>query len=259
MSALSAQKFSLAAWRFGVPLLAIFLLLIVYFAQLNVAIFLIINHAATLLGDGFWSHITILGDATLGLLVLLFLVGRKPQLVWQLLLASLLLTLATHGFKAIFSTLRPPAVLAGESFHLIGQSLQNNAFPSGHTASIFLLAGVLCNQLLQGYARYLMLGLAILVGLSRIACGVHWPVDVLGGALIGWSGALAGMSLGQSYARVAQQLIFQRVIALLLSAIAVWTLFFYDNNFAGTASLQRLLAAGVLITSLPIQYRLWKR
>lgn len=75
----------------------------------------------------------------------------------------------------------------------------HNSFPSGHTATAFALAFWLFLQLyrtrhrLWGYGALLLAGL---VGLSRIYRGVHYPSDVLAGALIGvlW-GAVAYLTL----------------------------------------------------------------
>ncbi|MCS7065173.1 MAG: phosphatase PAP2 family protein, partial [Fimbriimonadales bacterium] len=77
------------------------------------------------------------------------------------------------------------------------------SFPSGHTATAFALACWL--WLMVRGTRYRWLGwlgwlLAALVGLSRIYRGVHYPSDVIAGALIGilW-GLIAFFWLGSAY------------------------------------------------------------
>lgn len=57
------------------------------------------------------------------------------------------------------------------------------SFPSGHASVFFALAFAifLFNKKL---GSIFLLG-ALLMGLARIAAGVHWPLDIIAGALIG--------------------------------------------------------------------------
>jgi len=59
------------------------------------------------------------------------------------------------------------------------------SFPSGHTMAAFLLAG-LCSIELGGAAYPLYLW-ASAVGASRVILGVHFPSDILAGAIVGTS------------------------------------------------------------------------
>lgn len=62
---------------------------------------------------------------------------------------------------------------------------EDHSFPSGHTTAAFALAV----SLSFGYPAVYMLfvGLASMVGISRIYVGMHYPTDVLMGAAIGSS------------------------------------------------------------------------
>ena len=57
------------------------------------------------------------------------------------------------------------------------------SFPSGHACSAFAGAWVL--TLMWPRVAPLLWGLAALIAVSRIYIGVHYPIDVLGGALLG--------------------------------------------------------------------------
>lgn len=58
-----------------------------------------------------------------------------------------------------------------------------DAFPSSHTAFMFALATA--SFLFGRSVGLLLLISALLVGLSRIIAGVHWPVDIVGGFILG--------------------------------------------------------------------------
>ena len=60
-----------------------------------------------------------------------------------------------------------------------------NSFPSGHTCAAFAAAMVWVRTLPQKRDRVIAAVMAVLMGLSRLYVGVHYPSDVLAGAVIG--------------------------------------------------------------------------
>lgn len=57
------------------------------------------------------------------------------------------------------------------------------AFPSGHAT--FFMALVFSIFFLHKKAGYVFMFFALLIGLARIIAGVHFPVDILGGFILG--------------------------------------------------------------------------
>ncbi len=162
----------------------------------NQSLFLWLNAACTVLPDWLWACLTITGHtsiafALLGLLLLPQI--KRADVITGLFVAAILGGLVSTVVKESFQILRPPAVLAPEQFHLIGHKLDLVSFPSGHTLTAFGVATLLILGLqLRGWRLACVLALACLIGLSRIAVGAHWPLDVLGGAVLGslcgWGG-----------------------------------------------------------------------
>lgn len=57
------------------------------------------------------------------------------------------------------------------------------SLPSGHTAGAFVMATAIA--LVLPSMVWLAFGWAVLIGLSRIVLGVHYPLDIIAGALLG--------------------------------------------------------------------------
>lgn len=83
-----------------------------------------------------------------------------------------------HILKNTFKTLRPE--LAND---ILLKSESVYAFPSGHTTFFFALATVLYfHHKRLAYVTY-VIGLA--VGMARVYIGVHYPIDIIGGIVLG--------------------------------------------------------------------------
>jgi len=233
-------------WYWGLPVVALLLALIVAVLGDNAALFAFLNEHLPG-GDRWWGSLTVFGDTLVALSLLLPLCGRYPRLVWAAVLAAILVTLWIQGLKSGFSLPRPAAVLGSSGLHIIGPELHSRSFPSGHTATAFLLAAVLVLGLRPALIwRWLIVIFALLIGLSRIAVGAHWPLDVLVGAASAW--LIAGLALPlASRFPVGCCLIGQRIIAGLLLAVCLYLLFYYDSRYLVAEPLPMLIALFALL------------
>ncbi|MEO5682031.1 MAG: phosphatase PAP2 family protein [Chitinophagaceae bacterium] len=69
------------------------------------------------------------------------------------------------------------------------------SFPSGHTSAAFAIATSIALDNKKWYVRTAVFTYAGLVGYSRIHLGVHYPSDVLAGAVVGMASAYAGKKI----------------------------------------------------------------
>ncbi len=137
----------------------------------------------TSLGNGGWLFIL------LSVILLLFRATRKAG---ASSLGAMLLGLVVTNLtlKPLISRARPWVVM--ENFVALTTSSDMNSFPSGHTCAAFAFAAALCAALPQKWAKAAALIAAALMGFSRLYVGVHFPSDVLVGAVVGTVCGLLG-------------------------------------------------------------------
>jgi undecaprenyl-diphosphatase len=161
------------------------------------AAFLFLNQTiANPLGDFLWPLITDY-DKHLPVRILLLCAwlwllikgGRKGRTVALLLIPLLIISdkLNSEILKELFVRPRPCHVIGGVQVVPEGRLLvpcgPGNSFPSSHAVNNFAVAMLFAS--FYPSLRYGFFGWAALVALSRSAVGVHYPADVLGGALVG--------------------------------------------------------------------------
>ncbi len=114
--------------------------------------------------------------------ILVFLLIRKDYKNFLFVGLSIALALLVgYITKNLFYHQRPFAM--GMGYDLVRDD-NSSSFPSNHTVAMFALATalLLINKRLVGL---ISLVVAILVGISRVYIGVHFPLDILGGIVYG--------------------------------------------------------------------------
>jgi undecaprenyl-diphosphatase len=169
--------------------------------QLDHQLFFAINNgwSAPVLDYLFWTLSTF-GNGTgmvLGALVLLWWFDRdlvKRHWAW-LLLAVLMGAAVMQALKYGIGRPRPLSTFAllvesGQAhINVVGRILSQRSFPSGHAqaaASVLTYLGCLYPRYWLGWGTGILLA-----AIGRVYVGVHFPSDVMAGAIIGSCSALA--------------------------------------------------------------------
>lgn len=128
----------------------------------------------------------------LSLLLLLF---RKTRRAGALALAGMALNFLAVNVVIKHLVARPRPWLVIEGLEVLLFEPDPNSFPSGHTSAACAFAAALCCELDRTWVRVLAVCAALFMGWSRIYVAVHFPSDVLCGAVIGTLCGLAAVWL----------------------------------------------------------------
>ncbi|MEM2637153.1 MAG: phosphatase PAP2 family protein [Candidatus Korarchaeota archaeon] len=180
---------------------------LIIIAPYDVQILIAANLGRPRILDGFFAFYTDWGNYLFGLMLIIFIaIGlafiKQKKFNWLIaagvlgLLSFIIADLiVTNSLKVIINRPRP---MAEDFYALYGLEIVGadpgleGSFPSGHATSAFALAmpfAVILWKKFAGWKKYLLSGVvsifAILMAFSRVYCSVHYPTDVIAGAIVG--------------------------------------------------------------------------
>ena len=140
--------------------------------------------------DIFMYRVTDLGGAifitVFSLSMVLFGSSNNKLIGTEAIFALGISQIVVHSLKRLLSRERPYKII--EQLNTFGIDLSDYSFPSGHTTASFSLATTLALNIPRIYI--IVYFLAIIIAISRIYLGVHYPTDVAAGMILGIGGAI---------------------------------------------------------------------
>jgi membrane-associated phospholipid phosphatase len=131
------------------------------------------------------------GVAALVIGLILFLTSNR-LLAYELFLGTLTLWIVVELVKALVGRSRP--IIWVTQARIVGSQAGGRSFPSGHTSQAFFMATLMAPYFhTSAWMVFLLYAIALLVGITRIYVGAHYPRDVLAGAILGSAWGLMGV------------------------------------------------------------------
>jgi membrane-associated phospholipid phosphatase len=131
------------------------------------------------------------GMAALAMGLILFWAGDH-LVAYELILGTLTLWIVVELVKALVRRSRP--FVRVTQARIVGYRASGRSFPSGHTSQAFFMATLIAQHFhANAWVFFLLYAIALLVGITRIYVGAHYPRDVLAGAILGSVWGLLGV------------------------------------------------------------------
>jgi len=131
------------------------------------------------------------GIAALAIGLILFLTGNRLA-AYELILGTITLWIMVELVKALVRRSRP--FIRVTQARIVGYRAGGRSFPSGHTSQAFFMVTLLAPHFhASAWVVFLLYAIALLVGVTRMYVGAHYPRDVLAGAILGSAWGLLGV------------------------------------------------------------------
>ena len=166
------------------------------------------------------EFITMLGEEFILLSISLFIfwcTSKKKGFTISFVLMTSIFTMQI--IKSIIRFPRPWQVYPEEIRSLRKSTATGYSFPSGHTTMATSFYGCLSKVYKKKLLSILCGILIVLIGLSRLYLGVHWPLDVVGGLLLG---SIITFTLTQVFERIYDN---KKIILKIFPVIALLLIF----------------------------------
>ena len=209
------------------------------------AYFTPINQLAGFVPSWLLEILTVFGDTIVALMIVFIAYRGDQRLLWLGICAAVIAGILTHTLKPLVGALRPGGTLEAGSFYLTGHLLKYSSFPSGHSAGVFTMVGVLAFIHKHWLSRLLLLLLGLIMAFSRVWVGAHWPLDVIAGSTIGLTSVLLGYWIASSLRQGLS--VWAQKIFLALFVINSLLAFFHNTGYPEARPLVIAFASWSLI------------
>lgn len=150
--------------------------------------------------DNFFLTITSLGNMSIlwFSMILIFMTTKRYRRIGEIILISFFLNLIVVNIILKISVGRVRPYEAVGFTDLLINHLSDNSFPSGHTSYSASFATIIILLAKSKPLKYYVGILAILIAFSRLYLYVHYPTDVLVGAVVGMAIGVGAIKIYQS-------------------------------------------------------------
>lgn len=178
--------------------------------------------------DKLFIGVTLLGEELfyIGVLCIVFWCLNK-KLAYKMTFALLFSVTLNSSLKELFDVARPIGVDGIKSLRT--STATGKSFPSGHTQGASTFWTSLMLYFKKKWLYVIASIIIILVGVSRLYLGVHWPSDVIGGAILGV------LCVVLTYHFFDDKRTVLLLISLILTVIGLF--FFKSSNYLKTSAL----------------------
>lgn len=158
--------------------------------------------------------------------LLLFFIKEKREamVIFAISFLSLLLADGTsHALKEMIGRERP--CNSFQNVHLLVGCSRSFSLPSGHASNSFAFA-IPFLLMTRDRLRYVFLGIAVFVSLSRVFVGVHYPSDVITGVLVGILSSTAVVYLYRWAEKRFHEKPYTTVMYVFLLALSIFRIYY---------------------------------
>ncbi|MCJ7691346.1 MAG: phosphatase PAP2 family protein [Clostridiaceae bacterium] len=176
--------------------------------------------------DVFFQIVTMTGEAYFYIIVVAIIFWcLSKEFGYKLGFAILTSTFINAALKDMFNSARPIGVAGVRSLRV--QTATGQSFPSGHTqgATTFWVSSII--RIKRKWIYIVGISIIFLVALSRLYLGVHYPVDVIGGIVIGIIWTFISNYIFE-YARSTKK---HWVLMIIVIPMLVGMIFFKDKSY----------------------------
>jgi len=227
------EHFIKSSWYWKIPVIAGVATVILMISEINQSLFLILNSVLYIPFEAIWLNISVFGEAEVIAIMLVPFISKRPDIIWAVLITACITIIGVELAKHYFALPRPPVILRYDQFHQIGENYSVDSFPSVQAAVAFSIAAVVILSVQQLWIKITIFSYACLIGLSQIAIGANWPIDIVSGVLAGWLPARVSVDIAKNKLLKTKSAIkFLLMILMLLSFYLFYNLITGDINVA---------------------------